>query len=179
MQQQSGDQMTQPMVMPVVSVPGITSCQSGQLLVMQQQQQPQQQPQSQLQHPIALSPQPQQQAQNIVSTDGTAVTLAQNAQPLPDVAVSMQNVQPIAPPIIPPPVSVSMKQEGQPPSSITTTIASSVTSVDSSAVPVVVTSPAQPPSIDPASAAAQMAENKAEAIQGILTLSVSKVDCGE
>lgn len=179
MPQQSADQMTQPMVMPVVSMPGLTSCQSGQLLVMQQQQQQPQQPQSQLTQQIAQSPQPQQQTPSIVSTDGSTVTLAPNAQPLPEVAVSMQNVQPIAPPIIPPPVSVAMKQEGQPPSGITTTIASTVTSIDATAVPVVATSSAQPASVDPAAVAAQMTENKAEAIQGILTLGVPKVDNGE
>lgn len=171
MQQQSGDQMAQPMVMPVVSMPGITSCQSGPLLVMQQQQQP---TPTQLQQQMTQPSQPQQQTQNIVSTDGTAVTLAQNTQPLSDVAVSMQGMQQIAPPIIPPPASVAIKPDDL------TSIAGSVTSVDSSTAPVVVAAPAQPPSVDSAAtAAAQMAENKAEAIQGNLTLGASKVDNGE
>lgn len=165
MQQQNSDQMTQQMMMPVVSVPGITSCQSSQLLVMPQQQP--QPPQTQLQPQISQQPQPQAQA--IVSTDGTAVTLTQNTQPLLDVSTNMQGVQPLAPPIIPPPASVAIKEDDQQPSGIATTNAGLVASIDSSASSVVIAAPVQSSTLGPAASTALMGDNKAEAVEGILT----------
>lgn len=143
-------------MMPMVSVASMTSGQPGPVYITQ-------------------AAQPQQQAQAIVSTDGTSVTLAPNAQPLPDVAVSMSSVQSLAPAIIPSPASINNGQAGQSLNSITTTIAGSATSVDSSAAPVVADAPSQPPSIDPAATGTQTAE----ALEGSSTSNSAKVDNGE